>query len=81
LKCTSQTEKLNGIYLNAETSGKISFSYAGVSNITEKVTLFTATFSRNEFESTQLTITIANGDISDASLNDVSYSVYGGEID
>ena len=58
----------------------VSFSYATMSDITSAQTLFTVTFSYTAPVNTSLTFDIKEGNFSNAALENVQYTVVGGEI-
>ena len=76
----SSTADLNGLVLNTNEAGKVFFSYSGTSDVTQKTALFSVTFGCVAPVNTNLSINIAAGDFSNAALEDVQYSVLGGNI-
>ena len=80
LTYASSTASLNGLVLNTDETGKVSFSYANTADITQKTDLFTVTFNYTAPVNTNLSISIDAGNFSNAALEDVQYSVLGGNI-
>lgn len=80
LNVTDSKGSVNGIVVNTAKGGAVSFSYASATDITEQLQLFEVTFSYTGSVDTKLTVEIKNGNFSDASFNDVPYTVIGGDI-
>lgn len=66
--------------VNNKEAGVIAFAQANSSNYTEKQTLFKVTFSYTEKTDSKITFTIEEGHFTNASFNDVEYTVIGGDI-
>lgn len=77
LSLVSSATALNGMVVNTANSGKVSFSYAAISNLTTAQDLFSVTFSYSGTVNTSLSFSIDADDFCNASFENVSYSVFG----
>lgn len=76
----SSSQAINQNVLLNPNTGKIYFSFASATDITTATNMFSATFTYSGSVNTTVGVSILEGDFSDATFNNVDYTILGGNI-